>query len=71
MRHFSHTLITLLMLTCSHISAGEKKMDHAQNNPDVFFFEGFEDSTYTTHFTDIARLDRWRIGNGKNRSEVP
>lgn len=29
-------------------------MDQAQNNPDVFFFEGFEDESYLAHFTDVS-----------------
>jgi hypothetical protein len=54
----------LIMFTFTNISARDTQMDHAQNNPDVFFFEGFEDSTYTTHFTNVSHTQNQTLSGG-------
>ena len=56
--------ILCIALMYTHTLAGDTQMDHAQNNPHVFFFEGFEDSTYTTHFTDVSHTKNQTLSEG-------
>ena len=61
-------LAALLLLSCVQAkpvdSEGDRRMDVAQNNPDVFFFEGFEDESYLTHFTDVSHKANQRLTDG-------
>lgn len=55
--------LTFLCLACTNPLAGDNIVDHAQNNPDVFFFEGFETSSYTTHFTDVSHTQNQTLAD--------
>ena len=64
MKIFTLICLALIALTCANPLSGGVSVDQAQNNSDVFFFEGFEDEDYARHFTDVSHPQNLTLEQG-------